>query len=166
MRLYKLIESTVENIEEFEDMDISDALYILAEMAEDGKLSEKEESIIEEMLERIFDEEDDEIEMEEVSSEELDEAEISTHADTAEERLSHFEKASMEERIKNRIYQRRYRRQSDVKMKAKKKAAVQKRCGKNKTAQLVKKGSLTFACKLKNRFRSKLMKRVMQRYAK
>ena len=75
-----------------------------------------------------------------------------------------MEKSSMSDRIKNRIYQRRYRRRSDVKMKARRKAAVQKRCKGNQSAQLTAPGSSSYTCKLKDKFRSKLMKRVAKRY--
>jgi len=164
MRLYNLVENEVTpdlDGETLEDMDLSDALEILADMVDDDKLSEREIEIIEDMFERLFDEEDDEIEMEE----ELDEANIVDHADSKQDRGASFLKSKAADRIRNRVYQRRYRRRADVKMKAKKRAAAQKRCkGKNRTAQVAKPGSTTYVCKLKNRFRSKLMKRVAKRY--
>ena len=155
MRLRALLEKT----DDLKDMDLSDALFVLSEMVEDDKLSDKEIEIIEDMFDRIFDEEDDEIEKI------LDEAEITTHANTDNKRSATFKKTKMSNRIKNRLYQRKYRKRSDVKMKAKKRAAAQKRCkGKNRSAQLSRSGSSTFVCKLKDRFRSKLMKRVFKRY--
>ena len=163
MRLNQLIENEIEGLNAalLDEIDLSDALEILADMIDDDKLSEKEIMIIEDMFERLFDEEDDEIEIEE----DLDEADIVDHAETVGDRGVMFKKTKAADRIKNRIYQRRYRRRANVKLKAKKRAAAQKRCkGKNRTAQLIKPGSTTYVCKLKNRFRSKLMKRVAKRY--
>lgn len=155
MRIINLLENTRD---ELKDMELSDALFVLSEMANDDKLTNKEVSIIEDMFDRFFDEEDDE-------TNDLKEAEITTHGDTATKRKADFKKSSMSDRIKNRIYQRRYRRRSDVKRKLKKKAEVQKRCrGKNMTAQLSRPGASTYVCKLKNKFKSKLMKRVAKRY--
>lgn len=154
MRINDLKESEELDSDILDEMELSDALFILSEMADDDKLSDKEIQIIEEMLEKIL-EEDDEI---------IEETRITDHADTKDERTASFSKRGMSSRIKNRIYQRRYRRRSDVKIKARKKSIVQKRCKGNKTAQLSKPGSTTYVCKLKNRFRSKLMKRVAKRY--
>lgn len=141
------------------DIDLSDALFILSEMAHDEKLSDKEIKIIESMFDRIFLEENDEIEFG------LDEAVIADHGDTHDERNASFTKTTMSDRIKNRIYQRRYRKSSNYKMRAKKRALVAKRCnGKNQSVQIAAKGSNTYTCKLKDKFRSKLMRRVAQRY--
>lgn len=165
MRLYNLVENDIPNLDgdTLEDMDLSDALEILADMVDDDKLSEREIEIIEDMFERLFNEEDDDIEMED--DEDLSEADIVDHADSAEDRGASFIMSKAADRIRNRVYQRRYRRRADVKMKARKRAAAQKKCkGKNRTAQLAKEGSTTYVCKLKNRFKSKLMKRVAKRY--
>lgn len=164
MRLNHLAENENPELDSdlLEEIDLSDALEILADMVDDDKLSEKEIEIIEDMFDRLFDEEDDEIELDE---EDLDEADIVDHADSVGNRGVMFKKSKAADRIRTRVYQRRYRRRSDVKMKAKRRAAAQKRCkGKNRTAQLSKPGSTTYVCKLKNRFRSKLMKRVAKRY--
>lgn len=154
MKLHDLIEK---KIDELSEMNLSDALFVLSEMAEDDKLTYKEISIIEDMFDRLFNEVKD--------NDTFNEAEIVSHGDTEKKRSADFKKSSMTSRIKNRIYQRRYRKRPNVKMKAKKKALVQKRCrGKNMTAQLSGPGSSTYVCKLKNKFRSKLMKRVAKRY--
>lgn len=159
MRINKLFEEKA--IDDIDDMEISDALFVLSEMADDDKLTDKEIEIIEEMFDRLFDEENDDVDLDE----DLSEAEIRQHADSKGERLANFNKSKMSDIIRNRIYQRRYRRRADVKMKAKKRSAAAKRCkGKNRSAQLSKPGSTTYVCKLKNRFRSKLMKRVAKRY--
>lgn len=157
MKLQKLFELTEYDSETLSDMDLSDALYVLSEMVEDDKLTENEILIIEDMFDKLLNEENDDFEY-------LEEAEIHDHGDTAKKRTANFEKAPMTDRIQNRIYQRRYRKRSDVKMRAKKRAAVQKRCKGNMTAQVSRPGSSSYTCKLKDKFRSKLMKRVAQRY--
>ena len=160
MRIKDLFESALDDVY-IEDMDLSDALYVLAEMMDDDKLSEKEVEIIEEMFDRLFSEEDDYINIEY----NLEETIISDHGDTEDERSATFKKSSMSDRIKNRIYQRRYRKSSTAKMKARKRAQASKRCkGKNRSVQLSAPGSNTFVCKLKDKFRSKLMQRVAKRY--
>lgn len=158
MRINDIFESKKIDNDDLNDMDLSDALFVLSEMVDDEKMSEQELSIIEDMFERLFEEENDAIAT-------INEANITDHADTKKDRSGAFKKSKMSDRIKKRIYSRRYRKRSDVKMKAKKRAAVQKRCkGKNRSAQLSRPGSTTYVCKLKNRFRSKLMKRVAKRY--
>ncbi len=160
MRLNSLFESD-EQTESLDDMDLSDALFVLSEMLEDDRLSEKEIEIIEEMFDRLFSEEEDAIELES----DLDEAAIVDHADTKNERSASFKATPMGDRLKNRIAQRRYRRSAKYKALAKKKALIAKRCkGKNRSVQLAGEGSKSYVCKLKDKFRSKLMKRVAQRY--
>lgn len=158
MRLKNLFESDAELVDDnFEDMDLSDALFVLSEMVDDDTLSEKEIEIIEEMFDRLFSEESDDIE--------LDESAIVDHGDTKEERNASFQSTPMGERLRNRIAQRRYRKSSKYKALAKKKALIAKRCkGNNRSVQLAGKDSKSYVCKLKDKFRSKLMKRVAQRY--
>lgn len=141
MKLRDLFETEEQDdILEVEDMDISDALFILTEMADDGKLTENELKIIEEMLEKFLEDEDDDVELDEASK-----------------GLS---------RAKRRMYQRKYRKRAHVKKKEKKRAEANKKCdGDDKSAQLVGgPGSTSFSCKLKNRARVKLMKKVAKKY--
>lgn len=162
MRLKTLFTEINLNSEEFKEMELADALYVLADMAEDEKLSEKEMDIVEDMLERLFVEEKDDIPLDD--DEDLDEATIVDHSNTAEDRMASFKINNMANRIRTRIYQRRYRRLSHVKMRAKRRALANKRCGKNSSAQVSQPGATTFVCKLKDKYRSKLMKRVAKRY--
>ena len=62
MRLENLFENSIDDLE---DMDLSDALFVLAEMADDEALTDTEIDIIEDMFDRFFDEEDDENQEEE-----------------------------------------------------------------------------------------------------
>jgi len=152
MRMSSLFESDPKDVT-LDDIDLTDALYILSMMADDEKLNNREMMIISEMLEQLLE------------GDELHEADIVDHADTEEKRMATFAASPASERIRNRLYQRRYRNRSDVKMLARKRAAVEKRCkDPNRSAQLVAPGSTTFACKIKDRMRSKLMQRVSQRY--
>lgn len=151
MRIEKLFEDVDDDI--FDEMTLGDSLLLLAELADNEELSEDDLDIIEAM----FDELD--------GDDELDEAQtLVQHGDKENERTATFTKAKASDRIKNRIKQRIYRRRGDVKLKAKKKAARQKTCGKNQTAQLTKKGGTSYSCRIKNRFKSKLMKRVKRMY--
>jgi len=150
MRINNLIESKKLETDDFVDMTLSDALFVLSEMAEDDKLSLKEIDIIEEMFERLVEEEIDES--------------IVDHGDTQNKRLSTFKKTKSSDRIKNRLAARKLRRTASYKMKLKKRAEKEKHCKGNTTAQLSKPGASTYVCKPKNKFRSKLMKLVARRY--
>lgn len=165
MRLKNLFESddVIDTTENLDDMDLSDALFVLSEMVDDDKLTDKEIEIIEEMFDRLFEEEEDDVTLDD--EEDIDEAVIADHGDTHGDRHATFKKTSMSDRLKNRIYQRRYRKNSKVKARAKKRALIAKRCkGKNRSVQLAGPGSSSYVCKLKDRFRSKLMQRVAKRY--
>ncbi|RLC47052.1 MAG: hypothetical protein DRH57_04790 [Candidatus Cloacimonadota bacterium] len=155
MRLSNLLESE----EEFGEMSIADGLDMLIDLLEEDELNSKEVSIITKMFE-LLDEE-----MEDEDDEELEEAKTLTqHSNTANKRMASFKKSPAGERIRNRIKQRKYRRKPEVKTKRRKKAARQKTCGKNQTAQLSMRGGSSYACKIKDRLRSKLMKRVSRMY--
>lgn len=161
MKLAEIIESKTD---EFEDMTLSDSLEIVIELLDAGDMSKREQDIISEMLDKlddVMDIPDDEYE----DDEDLEEAKTLTqHSDTEEKRVATFKKSSAGERIKNRIRQRRYRRKPEVKTRARRRAARQKTCGKNQTAQLGKKGGSSYMCKIKDRLKSKLMKRVARLY--
>jgi len=141
--------------DELEDMTIGDGLLMLVELADEDQLTDREIDIIEEMFDKLDDPDEDDLEEAQT---------IAQHGDKENERKATFTKAKSSDRIRNRIKQRIYRRKGDVKMKAKRKAARQKTCGKNQTAQLARKGGTSYSCRLKNRFRSKLMKRVKRMY--
>lgn len=156
MRIRDLLENDLTDTDDFDDMDLSDALFMLAEMVDDDKLSEKEVEVIEEMFEKLFALE---------SLDDMSEAIISDHGATEEERKASFQKTSLSDRLKNRIYQRRYRRSAEVKARERKKALIAKRCkGKDRSVQLSAPNSSSYVCKLKNKFRSKLMRMVAKRY--
>ena len=148
------------NIDIFKDMQLSDALVVLAEMMDDGMLSTKEINIIEQMMDSLFDDEQDDIQHGNYIYQESVESN-----DTHAHKIANFEKTSMRDRLEKRIYQRQNRRSSTFKAKARKRAAAAKNCkGPNKSVQLTQPGSSTYTCKLKDRFKSKLMKRVARRY--
>lgn len=162
MRLKKLFET--DESESLKDMDLSDALYVLSEMVEDDRLSEKEIEIIEDMFDRLFSEESDEIEIDDTVAE-MVESTIVDHGDEKHERSATFTSTPMSDRLQNRIKQRKYRRSAKYKALAKKKALIAKRCkGGNRSVQVSREGSGSYVCRLKDKFRSKLMKRVAQRY--
>lgn len=165
MRLRDLTESE----DEFGEMSISDGLDMLIDLLEEDELNAKEIGIITKMFE-LLDEEMEEDEDEEsmsIEEEPMDEAKTLTqHSNTESKRMASFKKTPAGERIKNRIKQRKYRRRPEVKTKRRKKAARQKTCGKNQTAQLTMKGGTSYACKIKDRLKSKLMKRVSRIYGR
>ena len=163
MRLKKLIEN--ENEEEFSEMSLADGLDMLIDLLEEDELSSNEVGIISKMFELLDEEMDDDEEESDYDS--LEEAAtIVQHSKTAEKRLATFKKTAAGERIKKRIQQRRYRRKPEVKTKARRRAARQKTCGKNQTAQLSRHNSSSYVCKIKDRLRSKLMARVARIYGR
>lgn len=179
MKLAAIIEGKKET-DEFEDMTLSDSLELVIELLDAGDMSKREQDIISEMLDKLDDvmdipdseyeyeyeyDEDDEDDENDEDDEDLEETTtITQHADTEEKRVASFKKSSAGERIKNRIRQRRYRRRPEVKTRARRRAARQKTCGKNTTAQLTQAGGSSYVCKIKDRLRSKLMKRVSRIY--
>ncbi len=161
MKLAEIIESQ-NKTDEFEDMTLADSLELVIELLDAGDMSKREQDIISEMLDKL----DDVMDVPDSDEDEdLDEAKTLTqHSDTEEKRVATFKKSSAGERIKNRIRQRRYRRKPEVKTKTRRRAARQKTCGKNQSAQLSKKGGSSYMCKIKDRLKSKLMKRVARLY--
>jgi len=159
MRLSNLLESE----KDFSEMSLADGLDMLIDLLEEDELNSKEVGIIAKMFELL----DEEMEDEDDEDEDLEEAKTLTqHSNTESKRMASFKKSPAGERIINRIKQRKYRRLPYVKVKRRKKAARQKTCGKNQTAQLTMKGGSSYACKIKDRLRSKLMKRVSRIYGR
>lgn len=165
MRLMSLVERKIQK-DEFEDMTLADSLEIVIDLLDAGDLSEREQDIVADMLDKLDNVEDiPDSEYEDEDADEMMEAKtIAQHSNTAEKRMATFEKTPAGERIKNRIKQRRYRRKPQVKTRARRRAARQSTCGKNQTAQLSKKGGSSYVCKIKDRLKSKLMKRVARIY--
>ena len=195
MRIKDLI-SDGNNIDIFKDMQLSDALVVLAEMMDDGMLSTKEINIIEQMMDSLFDNEQDDLQpksnfgaVRDTDDQDMtviddivkyDAFKDKYHLvkdsnyiyqesvesnDTHAHKIANFEKTSMRDRLEKRISQRQNRRSSTFKINARKRAAAAKNCkGPNKSVQLTQRGSGVYTCKLKDRFRSKLMQRVARRY--
>jgi len=153
MRLSNLLESE----DEFSEMSMADGLDMLIDLLEEDELNSKEVGIIAKMFELLDEQMEDEDELEEAKT-------LTQHSNTASKRMATFKKSPAGERIKNRIAQRKYRRRPEVKTKRRKKAARQKTCGKNQTAQLSHHNGSSYVCKIKDRLRSKLMARVARIY--
>jgi hypothetical protein len=155
MRINALFETKSTDMP-FEDMQFSDALYLLTMMADDGKLTNHEMSIIEEMLEKLLDE-----------NEELNEGhsfDSEYDYDGKKEKVNYYDLASRSYKIRAIMRQRKFKKERDTKLQAIKQARVQKTCKNGATAQLIYPNTSTYVCRLKDVIKHRLMQRVARSY--